>query len=270
MPEGPNGTNNGEQQPPASMPGADQTTDNSVGDDLPEDTSERTREQFNKLKESNKQLADKVRQLEEVSKTNKGSVLDDLSPKPVINPPTFPNIPGLNLTPLPIMEDSVDKVVDENGYVNDELLKKSLREAQETAKKALAEAQRTREQYQKIEENRQVQQAHRKYPQLDPKSKEFDPNFFEAVKNSVITQMMQGKQNIVEAADAVANWYPLKKEEVAAPLEEDKKIRQSNQTGAANSRGPAAYEKSDMTTLRQKTIAGDKNALAERLKRAGY
>lgn len=267
MPEELNGQKPVEGQQPASMPNANQTPENNEGE-LPEDTSERTRQQFEKLKQSNQELLDKVRQLEEVNKRPQAnSALDALKP----TPPANPQVPGVSQDKV---DDIIDKLTDENGYIDDEALKRALKEAKEEARKAREEAKQTQATIEQIQENEEVQKAHAKYPQLDPKSDKFDANFFELVKNELVGQMMRGEKNLLAAADKIALIVPPKKEETPAPNPEppapNKQEEQLRQiSGTAPNRSAFNYEQADLATLRQKSIAGDNNAIIERLRRAG-
>lgn len=242
------------------QPEAVSTSEKTAESPLPEDTSARTKAEFEKLTQHNKELAEENRRLKE---TRENSVLDSLKPKPQAEAPqNYPFLaPGEK-------EDIYSKLVDENGYLDAELLRQTLKEANERAKLAEARATRLEQQVSSVEESRQVREAHSKYPMLDPKNPNFDERFYTAVRNELIGQMVQGEKDFVKAADNVAGWYkPVKPEEASEQAAQ--KEQQVRQIQATTTKGEVKMS-SDYADLVRRTQRGDTAALMERLKRAGY
>lgn len=254
-----------EEKQPESMLNSNEThvdQKDEIGD-LPEDASERTKEQFEKLKARNKELSEQLRQKEVANQTpTETSVFDSL--RPPVNPPV--QTKHLSQTQV---TDIYAKLTDENGYIDTELLKQALLQAEERASRAEMEAKRTRDEFHKIQEDTQVRTAHKAFPQLDPKSSTFNQGFYNAVKNEMVSQMLRGEKDLVLAAQKVAEWFPLPKEESKQETVE-KKETQVKQIQAAGSPSGSPKANASQDDLVKRTLAGDDNALAERLRRAGY
>lgn len=222
--------------------------------------NERTKQEFEKLKARNKELSEKLTQLEE-QQVAKQSVLDELLPRA--------NDYG-NLTPSQVSEIAED-LIDEQGYVDMSLLKKTLAEQNTRARKAEERADQAIAKVEKFEQNQQVSKAHELYPQLDPYSQKFDPRFYKAVKNELVEQMMNGKQDMIGAANAVTEWfYPKSQTQAQAPQESKKEVvTQREQTVSVGSNQPVS-EDDEHDNLVEGTLKGDNTAIGERLMRSGY
>lgn len=242
-----------EEQPVVAVPTTEKPAE--VIDET-EGMSERTKEQFLKLKAHNEELASKLAAKEEENAAPNQSVLDELHPAYV-----------------PTAQPAKDEpyVIDEDGTVDVEQLNKVLKNAQETARLAREEAALARSQVQQSTKERAESAVHAKYPQLVRGNPNFDPDFFRRVKNELIGQMMEGKEDYMAAADSIAKLFNTKsvEEKVEEKVEEFKKTTEAKQninagTGAANNR---TY--SDNDELAKRTRQGDLSAFSERLKRAG-
>lgn len=216
-----------------------------------EGMSDRTREQFEKLKQSNKELAAKLAEKEQAITK---SVLDELHP--------------INEEPVSQAE---DYQIDEDGTVDVAQLNRVLKQTQQAAQMARQEALQAKARADRLAKERSEESVHSKFPQLVPGSKDFDPDFFKRVKNELIGQMMEGKENYMEAAETVAKLFQKTnvEEKVEQKVEEFKKTTEAKQninagTGSANNR---TY--SDDNELSKRTQMGDLEAFRERLKRAG-
>lgn len=220
--------------------------------DETEGMSDRTKEQFEKLKQHNAELAAKLAEKEQTIPTR--SVLDELHP--------------INEEPVSQAE---DYQIDEDGTVDVAQLNRVLRETQQAAQQARNEAIQAKARAERLVKEKQEETVHSKYPELVPGSSKFDPDFFRRVKNELIGQMMDGKENYMEAADTVAKLFKKEnvEEKVEEKVEEFKKTAEAKQNinagnGSANNR---TY--SDDQELAKRTRQGDLEAFAERLKRAG-
>lgn len=235
---------------------SDQNIDSSSVDEfsLPESSNDRTKEQFQKLLQSNKELKEQLQKLasNKNSEPNPyGSVYDSIKSDSVQGNTT-----------------SSDSYVDEEGNVDIARLNKDLKEAKMSALEAKALAQKARE-------DLEVREAHMKHPYLNPQSPEFDPNFFDLVKDRILRQKFYENKTVSlgEVADQVISFYTpsSKKSAESAKAIEDYKKAQSqiaNNAPLANS-NRARQEGPSLDDLRARTRAGDSKALLERLKNIG-
>lgn len=268
MPNDPQGQTRVEEKQPASMPEADKTQNGAVVEDgLPEDASDRTKEQFEKLKQSNKELAERLRQLETQPQANQVSVLDALKPQEPVTPilPGVPQFPGFNPKQS---ADASEQLIDKEGYIDEKVLKGTLKNLQEQVKAAQEEAKRARLETEKIQESAQVRAAHKEFPILDPLHKDFDRNFYEAVKNNVVGQMLNGEKDLLKAAREVSKWYKIPEKQAPSQSKEEQ-VRQIAATPTSTSRSSQSYSISNEADLVSQTRKGSREALLERLKRAG-
>jgi hypothetical protein len=217
-----------------------------------EGMSDRTKEQFEKLKQHNAELAAELAASKQTIQQK--SVLDELHP--------FVETP---------VSQAEDYQIDEDGTVDVAQLNKVLKETQQAANQARQEALLARQRAERLSKEKAEEAVHSKFPQLVPGSKEFDPDFFKRVKNELIGQMMDGKENYMEAAETVSKLFQKSnvEEKVEQKVEEFKKTTEAKQninagTGTANNR---TY--SDDQELAKRTQLGDLEAFRERLKRAG-
>lgn len=246
-----------EAQPDAAMPTAEKATEEAVAET--QGMSERTREQFEKLKRHNEELAAKLAEQEKRSQQTapQSSVLDELYPQ---------NAPA-DVSP----ETSSQYEIGEDGSVDVEQLNRALREARELAQKAREEAQFARKQIEDQQRKRDESRVHEKFPQLVPGSSSFDPDFYKRVKNELIGQMMEGKTDYMKAAETVATLFnaPSVKQEVEQKVEEYKKSSEAKLQINAGSSSATNRPSMSEEELVARTRQGDLRAFAERLKRAG-
>ena len=85
----------------------------------------------------------------------------------------------------------------------------------------------------------------------------------------MIVQFVNGNRNFLQAADSVAEDYPLKIEKEDAQKKQDQ-VRQINATGSTSGRSSTPMKTSSDDDLVRRTRAGDSSALMERLSKAGY
>lgn len=223
----------------------------------PDGVSERTAEQFEKLKAHNKQLAEENAKLKG-SSAPKGSVLDDLRPASLDDVTTNPNAPAV-----------AEQFVDEGGYVDTALLNASLAEAKRQAEEARRIAAQNQESIQRFQESEQIRQAHAAFPQLDPNNTDkFDPRFYDLVRNELIGQLMQGKKDVMEAAKKVSGLY---QQQVSQPTPEQKQtISNREQASAPTGTGKGQSTSATHQELVEGTLKGDKEAIYKRLQASGY
>jgi hypothetical protein len=165
-------------------------------------------------------------------------------------------------------------LVDENGYIDQNLLNRTLLETSQRTQRAEDRAMLAEQRIEKFEETQLVRDVHSKHPQLDPYNKEFNPEFYESVKRETLAQLKKGYQDFQAAADKVAAEFKAKFQEAqkaqAAKAEEAKKvISQREQAGTVStSRGkPTSASYEDMVEGSKK---GDNLSIGQRLQANGY
>lgn len=219
---------------------------------LPDNSQDRTKEQFQKLLQSNKELKEQLKQLQNKNSESNayGSVYD-----------TFK---GNN--DAPAMSD--DEYVDEDGNVDIKKLNADLKAAKVSALEARRLAEQAREEV-------EVREAHVKHPYLDPQSSNFDPQFFELVKDRVLRQKFYEGKNIplTKIADEVFTFYkPISSntDNSKVAVEEYKKSRESiNHNSPVSSSTRVRNDGATLDDLRTRTRQGDSRAIIERLKSIG-
>jgi len=230
--------------------------------ELPEDASERTKEQFEKLKQHNKELAEELERTKNSQPKEPAlSVLDSLRPQRGSNSvaQTQPNYGNL---------------VDENGYVDAALLEKRQRDAEDRAFKAENEAREARERIERLEETQESKKVHESFPWLEPGNPKYDPKFFNAVRNEMIGQFVEGKSDFMAAAKKVQS-------EIYDPKQYEKNTtEEAKKEAIENFKHETAKEQAQMTgsarpssnnsELVNGTRKGDADAIFARLQASGY
>lgn len=259
---------------PTEEPVIEQEQNEDVQEELPEEVSDRTKQEFEKLKKSNQEL--KAERDALLKQTQQKNLLEEL--KPTVDAPTFDfnqkQYAHLNEQQA---QDIYASLVDENGYVDTNLLKKSLqesnervRQAEERARRAEEAAMKTQRTVKDIEESALMQKVHAEFPEIDPKSQSFNRVLFDAVRNELVSNLM-GKGDRGDVMEVTRKWHstlitPKKEEpEIDTQLEAKKQIAATTPKTVKSTIVPQDYE-----YLRQKTMTGDSGALSERLKRSGY
>ena len=228
---------------------------------LPEGTKERTVREFDKLTKANQELKAKLDAKEQASKK---SVLDSLRPEAIV-----PSVAPRTQQPQ-VQQQQSDDFVDAEGYVDTARLKSTLKKAQTEAEQAKIAAQRASQKVTRYTETEEMRRVHKDYPTLDPDSKDFDPTFFDLVRDNVISQMTRGTQDVYSAAQKMSEIY--KSDTQKAEAEQDAKVQatttakeQINASGSsAPKRGTSQEE------LVKGTMQGDRAAMYERMKNSGF
>jgi len=233
-------------------------TEEKPAEGLPVDASERTKQEFEKLKQRNKELAEKLAKREQ-EETN--SVLDSLT-KPIQQIVADSNLPQAEA------EDIVQNLANEDGYIDEALLKKTLQESSqkansaiESAKLAQEAARKAEERISKYEQSENIKKAYLEFPQADPENENFDPKFIELVKNEMIGQAMNRIQpNFLEACRKWSSFTQPAPQKVEQVIEKE----QIN-AGGANTKPSVNSE-----NLVEGTRKGDHNSIAARLAASGF
>lgn len=230
---------------------------------LPDGVSERTKAEFDKLRErDNQKIAELKAELDAYK--SKTSVLDELKVPDV-------QVETPNLSTMQVAEIK-SRFVDDQGYVDVAKFEEALSKAEERAKRAEDIAARIEKKIQNSEETEQVKVAHTEFPQLDPHNEKFDPNFYRLVKLELVDQMMNGKKDMLEAARSISKLYTPKTDVQEVKTEAVKEYK-SNVTKREHANeavsGRGKGEPSDLDELKRRTQAGDSNALFKRLQASG-
>lgn len=247
---------------------ADVSPETSQPDPLPEDASERTRKEFEKLKEHNKQLSEKLKKFEEPQMP---SVLDSLNPEPVYQPEVqqYQNLSQQQVDTI------ANQFVDSEGFVNIQAVEAALAKANREAAEANSKYNNLEKRVTRYEHDAQTTKAHELHPYLDPaRTEQFDPKFYNLVKNELIGQMMTGKQDLMEAANRVKRdlYDPTASREAKTQQEEARKQQTVDERTQATANPSYAkdFSSDHDADLIRRTRAGDKAAIYERLKRSNY
>lgn len=230
---------------------------------LPDGVSERTAEQFDKLKQ---RLHEAELKLKSQDQPKGNSVFDDLRPPVPVQVET-PNLSETQVTEIK------NRFTDDNGFVDVARLEAALTDAENRAKNAEAKVQQVENRVQRFEESTQVREVHTVYPTLDPHSSQYDPGFYELVKNELVGQLLKGEtQDFMKAAKKMAQFYQPKADvttERKQAVEEYKTQAQRRNQASESSAERGTSQPSDKEELVRKTQAGDRNALYARLQASG-
>jgi len=216
-------------------------------DELPEGVTDRTREQFEKLKQSNQALK---AELDRLSKTEQKNVFGSLAQGPSFG------------TPQP--QQFVDPYT---GEVDVQALNKAITDAQQQANAARREARR-------VKEEAQEKEAYADYPEINPNAKNFDKKLFNATRAILVDSLMNpadyGNKELTlkEAVEIAAgpNTARTRQAEVNArqALEQlGPKEQASLEAEGRSDRRQSAVSYDD---LRERSRKGDDDAIVERLK----
>lgn len=285
------------EKQPEAVPTSDQApteeTDHNEDDlTLPEDASERTKKQFDKLKAKLREAEAKKNVPPVPEGEDYGaSVFDSMRPQPSVQQQgVLPQAPSAERFDF-LNQNQVDntfaqfvtvdpqtgeQTVDING-LNLALFQLNEERKRQAQQQSAVEArlQETQEKVARFEESQQLKDAYQEFPELDPLNKEkFDPKFFELVKDRVIRRNHVEKKGLplVDIAKEVSSYrQPIDK----AKVEEEAVVNYKKQQEARN-QGPlspgrgvdrtASYDRDD---VHKRIRRGDWAALDEALKEAG-
>lgn len=157
---------------------------------LPDGVSDRTKEQFEKLKEKNRKLAEELKAKAEVKPVH-SSVLEDA---------VEAYAPQFNNLSQGQVQATAQALIDKEGYLDENRLQQMLDENNRKVQEALDRAKKAEDKIANVEQQSAMDKVHAKYPQLDPYSKTFDPNFYDFVRNDLLGQMAKGTKDVMAAA----------------------------------------------------------------------
>jgi hypothetical protein len=252
-----------EEQTVENLSASEQPAEQADGQ-LPDSAKEETREQFEKLKEHNKQLSEKLAALEAQQQPTFNSVLDELRPQQ-----NFGNLSTAQV------EDITKGLVDENGYVDQDLLQSTLKKANEKAQRAEDRAVLLEQRVERFEETELIRNVHSKHPSLDPYHTNYDPNFRKEVRDEILKQMKRGYQDYEAAADKVAAEWKAKsvtQSQTQKTKEEEQKkvISQREQASTPSARTGRQVDSGSYEDMDEGVRKGDTLSIGQKLQANGY
>lgn len=240
------------------------------------DTSaQRTREEFEKLLESNRKLhtANSLLQEEIARRTN---VQQQFAP---VQQPVAPQTPNI--------QDFVEIDPDTGTkYINERKLQSAIAEANTRASQAVTQMQNYIQANEQREIDRQNKEAFSAYPELNPSNQNFNRDFSNSTSALILHSYMNPRNysegrplTFKEAADLVRKGQGISQQVVAPATQPQAPIVQAN-TSTQDLRGQASVSlqsvpqqvmaspevAAQVQALRERTRLGDDAALAERLK----
>lgn len=246
------------------------------------EVSDRTKEQFEKLTESNKELKTERDKYKNVLESLVPEKPEDKYQEPTNKMPSAGQYKNLEQKDI---ESVFKSMVDEDGYLDGNVLLTTLKKMDERTRRAEQEAIRLKKEQERLkleEEQKQIsseaKMVHEKYPQLDPENEEeFNKDFYNAVRGDLINDMMKsGKRDFMKSADRIAKAFVSSskeekevatKEETKTKEETQKKKEQINAVRPKSTSMAGYYKDEEEQALREKVRKGKKGALAEMLRR---
>lgn len=268
----------GDGKQPVELP---TTQEPQVTGELPDDASERTKREFEKLKEHNKQLADKVNALEsniprppsilETYLNGQTQVpLSQQMPTPMALPPMQQFAPNLSQAKA---EGIRQELIDRDGYVDAGELERRLKTADEAERRAREAEIRANQALERIgrfeadQKNAKAKQLYQEFPELNPSNDaQYSQAFSEAVADEMLLQIVKtGQQDPILAAAKLAPRFRQSAPVTPTPAQ------QARSQATAPNRGqvrPGALKNTDLEDLRKQSLINNK-AMEERIRRAG-
>lgn len=246
---------------------------------LPDEAKDRTRKEFEKLLDENRQLKSKIQ------KQNYGtSVFDSFRPTQTLPQQPAPQVRTENSSNGYLNQRQVDSIasqfVDEEGNVDINGLNNALSSAENRAQQAMNIAQKSEERLVRFEESQQAKEAHAIHTWLDPEQPDFDSVKFELVRDRLLREKYyEGKElSLLEAANQVLgisganaggsfNLNKVKEDAINA-YKQGLTVRKQ-QAPLESGKGEPRQLNNNLQELRERTRRGDQNALAERLRNIG-
>lgn len=267
-----------QQEAPAPMPSAPEEDQSSqedslqeeTGEDdlqLPEDSSERTKEQFEKLKAQLRERNERIKSLEQPQQ-QPTSIFDDFR-MPGADVPSANDYQGLTQQQI---NEMAPQFVNEDGELDVENFNRALQDANQRVLAAEEKARQALDRVTRYEESQQLREAYRDYPDLDPQHKGFDRQFYDLVSQTIMVENHAKGGNITlkQAADHVSNFY--KRPETNIQKVKDEAVEEYKASQAKRAQGPVETGKGqsresldDYQELRRRSRQGDNDAIAKRL-----
>ena len=238
---------------------------------LPENVKERTRKEFEKLKNSNKELKQKLDKLQQTQHPNvldayKAKSIDDQAKRAISK--NQQNITDqYSNKEIQQLNESFPGIVDKDGYVDPKALNSALAQVRNAEQIARRAEQRVAE----YEITNQTKELHSQYPEVDPNSDQFNMDAYELVKKELLDQLMTtGKQDAIKAANKVSKYFRQNKKSKKSDSKKETARRNATVSVGQSGRSAASKNSYSHDELVELSRKGDKRAISERLKAAGY
>lgn len=247
-----------------------------------ESTNPRTTKRIQELLEENKRLKEEHNQPQTPS-----SVFDNIPQVPPVNygvPQVLPVQQFPNLTAQQVGQIQRNFVMPD-GTVDIDGMNRALNQADsqalaanQQAQLALRQAQEAQRRIAEYEQTQEVKEAHAKFPELDPYNEKFDQNFFNLVRDRLVTNIgAKKKATLAEVATDIKKVYSTRASEKEIQKAREEAVNEYKTAQAARKQGPIETSKGEpreqsagtQEELRERTRRGDPFALDERMKRAG-
>ena len=269
------------QQPPAKLQ-AQQPTEETKPETtttetkLPAGTKERTTEQFDKLKDSNKRLYEANQLLQQ-----------ELQRKQKMEQQFQPVQQAVPQEQQPKIEQfiEVDPVTGEQ-FVNEARLKGAISEAQTRATRAEQAVQSYIQQQQHREEQKQTEEAYKAYPELNPNTEKYDAELTKRTRAFLLDSMVNPQDysgralTFKEAADFAKLQLGGKPELTVKPVKEEPQkteVSEAKVQASAEAQGVTSTTQQSFTApdeelakLQMKSRQGDPWAIAKRLSKVRH
>lgn len=237
---------------------------------LPDGASERTKQEFEKLKESNRRLKEEL-DAQKAGQPQKPSVLEaylnQQQPSDAVMQQT--SVPELQHVSQETAQAEAQKLYDEQGYVDAQELERRLtkiNDAEQRAREAEQRANQALEKIARFEIDSEKKRLHEAFPEIDPSSEQFNPDAYELVKNKMLDQLVAtGKQDAVKAAEEMSKYFRKAK---LTPQQQQTLMQRSQASSIKTSGNASQAHASDFDELRKKSMTSDE-AMDERIRRAG-
>lgn len=242
---------------------------------LPTGTSDRTAEQFDKLKDSNKRLYEANQLLQQ-----------ELARKKQLEQQFKPVQTAVPQEQQPKIEQFIetDPVTGEQ-FVNEARLKGAISEAQSRATRAEQAVQTYIQQQKQREEQKQTEEAYKAYPELNPRHEKHDAELTKRTRAFLIDSMVNPQDyngrplTFKEAADVAKTQGGVTPKPAPVVTEEPKKeeAKEAKTQASAGSEGVSSTmtrsfsaPDEELVKLQRETRMGDAWAIAKRLTRVSH
>lgn len=250
----------------APMPSAEETTEVTEQDELPENSSDRTKEQFEKLTDKNKELAKRLEKYERKEKYG-DSVLDTPNGQQVPKLDDFSHLSEQQAGNI------AQDFVDNEGNVDIQGLNSALRQANVRAEQAERRANEVAHSIKQLEQQRQLEEAYKEATWLDPSAEDFNEKRYNLVRDRLTRYYTQGKQprlvNVVrEVLSDLDETSKATAQDKKQAVKEYKKVQtaKARASNVQTSTVRGQPETSRDTNLVLEARRGNKQALRDRLK----
>jgi len=224
--------------------------------ELPSEVKDRTKEQFDKLKQHNLELQKKVEAYEKPNKSVLESMIPNINSQDV----------NLGYVPKQAVAPKADDLIDQEGYVNASVLDSRLKKAEMAEQKAQEALNRVAN----YEINQQVKDLHREYPELDPNSANFNADAYTLVQNELLNQLVAtGQQDGLGAARKMSRYFRPQESKPDIKQQAVESQKQAIISVANSGKGQRSISDDEYEDLKKRSMT-DPKAMAERLKQSGY